>query len=1053
MKRNLLLLVIVMITMPIVASAGITGILSGKVVDEKGKPVGGASIRVKGTTRGGNAKLNGTFNISNINSGTYEILVKAVNYKDYTTSVRISADQTTEITIKMVESVVQTKEVTITAESEKKLVNKDKIGTNRTANGEDNTKIARETVQGVVALTAGVQSTGAGFEVRGSRAEETQIRVDGLDVGDQFTGSFGNGGAAYSPTVSSFAVEEVQVLTGSFSAEYGNALGGIVNTVVKSGRVDKYEGFARWRTDAPSLFGKGGNGIQFMGKDQNTYEFGAGGPIPLLEGSTFFVTGKYAHEQFVNQNNHLSVIDPLGNNLGRLPFNQSWVQNVTGRLKFSFSDISLSVGGQYGISSRERGQWAWLYANEFGVTNIRTEGGRTFGDTNFIPESQAKPAVVNNNVNNLFVSINHVLGPSTYYEFRVSTNITNTDVSKRSSFSNPSLLGGIETYKPIDEFSQVPDPTNPTRFAAGSDRVIDVFQQLSTVKPTPSEDGYYMSQTFRQRNSITGYYEGAADNLTTKNAYGFVGVFNLHGNERQYDLRSSNFLQFDGNFNTIVNSSDLVKHNIKAGFELRTFVVKRFQNSLAWESSGFYDVYTDEFKNPYADNETAKRITEQPKKPISGAVYLQDQISYKGIIINPGVRFDFTDPNSTYRIQDTSFTPITSDSGFAKTNLKYQISPRITIAYPITDRSILNFSYGVYFQMPLLNQLFDSYNKDQVRSADILGDPQIKAQRNNQYEIAYNLQLTDDFAFDVTAYYKENFNQVGLKPAFSLGTLYWVYTVTEYGSSRGLEFTLKKRATNNIGLNLNYTLASTTSTGASATANYNLTPDPATGKLPFPMTPTPSDGDRRHQLTAIVDFNWAKDEGPSIGGIKPLENVNLNLTTRFQTGLPYTLLNRKGGTAISENNSERQPSWWQTDMRFSKDFPLQNWFGEGMGKTTIVFFVDILNLFNRTDFNKVYDRSSDPDQDYNEYAKLQSSYAATTYYKNASSNNSASISAGQYDRFGNRMYSAQADGNGDGQVTQLETYQAYLRYVKDAQALRVNYQTPRQVFFGFMLQF
>lgn len=248
MKRNLLLLVIMMITMPIVASAGITGILSGKVVDDKGKPVGGASIRVKGTTRGGNAKLNGTFSISNINSGTYEILVKAVNYKDYVTSVRISADQTTEITIKMVESVVQTKEVVVTVESEKKLVNKDKIGSARTSNGEDNTKIARETVQGVVALTAGVQSTGAGFEVRGSRAEETQIRVDGLDVGDQFTGSFGNGGATYSPTVSSFAVEEVQVLTGSYSAEYGNALGGIVNTVVKSGRTDRYEGFARWRT-------------------------------------------------------------------------------------------------------------------------------------------------------------------------------------------------------------------------------------------------------------------------------------------------------------------------------------------------------------------------------------------------------------------------------------------------------------------------------------------------------------------------------------------------------------------------------------------------------------------------------------------------------------------------------------------------------------------------------------------------------------------------------------------------------------------------------------
>lgn len=75
----------------------------------------------------------------------------------------------------------------------------------------------------------------------------------------------------------------------------------------------------------------------------------------------------------------------------------------------------------------------------------------------------------------------------------------------------------------------------------------------------------------------------------------------------------------------------------------------------------------------------------------------------------------------------------------------------------------------------------------------------------------------------------------------------------------GLEFTLKKKATNNIGLNFNYTLASTTTTGGAQT-NYNSIPDPLTGTLPFPLTPTPSDGDRRHQSTAIVDFNWAKDQ-------------------------------------------------------------------------------------------------------------------------------------------------------------------------------------------------
>lgn len=1045
MKRNLLLLVIIMITMPIAASAGITGILSGKVVDEKGKPVGGASIRVKGTTRGGNAKLNGTFVISNINSGSYEILVKAVNYKDYTTNVRISADQTTEITIKMVESVVQTKDVVVVGKKDAVMVEKTNIGSTRTVT--DVTSVARESVQSVVALTAGVQTSNTGFEVRGGRASETQIRVDGLDVGDQFQGTFGDIGFNYSPTVSSFAVEEVQVLTGGFSAEYGSALGGVVNTVVKTGRTDVYEGFVRWGTDAPGLNGKAGNGLKLMGKNQNTYEFGVGGPIPIMEGTTFFVTGKYAHEQYVN--NGLAVIDPFGNNLGQFDHNQSWVQNITGRLKFAFNNISLSIGGQYGISTRERGQWGWMYANDFGVTNIRTENGRTFGDTNFVPESAAKPAVLNNYVNNLFVQINHTLSGNTFYEFRVSTNVNNTDISKRSSFNNPTLLGGIELYKPTDEFSKEADPTNPNKLMAGKDRIIDVFE--SALVKTRSNDGYYLGD-FYQRNHITGYIENGADATNTKNPYGIVGYFNLHGNERNYDYRSSNYLQFDGNFNTVINSSELVKHNIKAGFELRTFVVERFQNSLPWDGSGFYDVYTDDYSNPYADNEVAKRVTEQSKKPINGAVYVQDQISYKNIIFNAGLRFDFIDPNSTYRIPGIGFTPITSDTGFAKTTIKYQISPRVSIAYPITDRSVVNISYGIYYQMPQLNQLFDAFNVDKLRGNELLGDPQIPAQRTNQYEISYNLQLTDDFAFDVTAYYKSNYNQVGTVRYFDDGFSFFQYNVNESGSSRGLEIVLEKRATNNIGLNLNYTLASTTTTASSASTNYNVGIDSYTKKILYPLGESPFDNDRRHQFTGIVDFVWSKDEGPSIGGIKPLENVQLNFVNRFQTGAPYTRLSPKG-IVIGENNAERHPSSFRTDMRLSKSFQLKDWFGEGFSNSSIMFFADVTNLFNITNYTRVYARSGDPDQDNDVYDNQQGDFSLTTYYKTASLNNANSFNSQQYDRFGNRFYSSQADANNDGKVTQLESFESYKKYVQDAQSRRTNYQLPRQVNFGVMVQF
>lgn len=68
------------------------------------------------------------------------------------------------------------------------MVSKTQIGSLRSNQGEDNIRIARETVQGVVSLNAGVQNSGNGFQVRGSRANETQIRVDGLEVSDRFSG-------------------------------------------------------------------------------------------------------------------------------------------------------------------------------------------------------------------------------------------------------------------------------------------------------------------------------------------------------------------------------------------------------------------------------------------------------------------------------------------------------------------------------------------------------------------------------------------------------------------------------------------------------------------------------------------------------------------------------------------------------------------------------------------------------------------------------------------------------------------------------------------------
>jgi hypothetical protein len=80
-------------------------------------------------------------------------------------------------------------------------------------------------------------------------------------------------------------------------------------------------------------------------------------------------------------------------------------------------------------------------------------------------------------------------------------------------------------------------------------------------------------------------------------------------------------------------------------------------------------------------------------------------------------------------------------------------------------------------------------------------------------------------------------------------------------------------------------------------------------------------------------------------------------------------------------------------------------------------------------------------------------FSASPWYKDASLANPTTFQATQYDQYGERLYRAEADKNGDGVVTQEEKYNSYLNYVKDVVSFRSNYQTPRSAFFGMMINF
>lgn len=1057
---NLFFLLMISISIPLSLEASNYGTLKGRVVDEEGNPVVGASVRIMGTRLGGFAKADGRFIVVSIPVGSFTVKITAVGYTPQEVAVRISADDETEINVVLKqEGKVTTEEVTVVAE---KLVSHKDIGVKRQYENQQLTSIAREGLQAIIGLSAGVFNAGGGWIVRGSRTNETQIRVEGIDLSDKFTGGFGIVGATYYPMVSAFATEEVQVLTGGFSAEYGNVLGGFVNTTLKTGRTDRYEGFIRWRTDVPALFGSQphdlkliregdrykaidwGDGPKLQGNNSHSFEFGVGGPIPLLDKATFYISGNYFYEKYRGAS--YEIYDPVHinnagqveqNNLGRLPNTQSWKKSIQTKLKFPITkDIDLIAYYNFGLTNLERMDWGWLYSIDPGAIS----GLPSYG----VPERVAKVPVANQFALSGFVQIQHRIGSNSFYEIKISNASNNSDASKRKNFDDPGFFTGFELWYPQDNWRKAPTGA----LEQGQDKIVDEYTPVSTLSRT--KDGY-MPLDVQTVNPLTGYIEGSSSTAQAQNAYGLTGIFDLHGNERLFEFRRSNYWQVDGNYTLAVEGE--FNHMFKTGFEVQIYEIKRHMNSLPWDANPFFDVYTNDWGgNIYADNQKVYDKTSKPYRPITAGMYIQDQITYKGLIITPGLRFDVFIPNSDYRTIVEYFVPISSDTGFAKATTKTQFSPRINVTYPITERSNISISYGVLFQISPMQYLYDAFAVDQLRGNSILGSPNMIPQKSNTYQVAYNNQLTDDFAIDISAYYKDNYNQVGLVYVAAVPTPYFMNTTSEYGNSRGIEVTLRKRPTDHIQLNLNYNLSFATSTGSDPGSNYLVAVDPFTGKQAFPLAEFPFNADRTHRVNAIVDFLWGDKQGPSIAGIYPLENTIINFSAFFQTGTPYTRQDRSGN-AISEFNSERRPSIWSVDMRLQKGFNLRDWFGDMAGNSRIEFFVDVSNLLNVTSVASYFVRTGDPNDDGVNFYRPITDFSAVVYYREGDYARAESWSADQYSIYGDRLYNINADFDRNGLVTRDEKFQSFTKYLEDVRRFRGNYLAPRTVYAGIMFRF
>jgi len=202
--------------------AGTTGKIAGRIVDAStGEPVIGVNIILVGTQMGAASDPDGNYFVLNIPPGTYQVKASAIGYAVVTVNnVRVSIDLTTRVDFKLKEEAVALDEVVVSAE--RPMVQMDLTSTTAKVGGDEIAMLPIEDVATVVNLQAGVVDG----HFRGGRATEVKYLIDGVSVVDAFSG-----GSSLQAEVNT--IQEVQVLTGTFNAEYGEALSGVVNQVTK----------------------------------------------------------------------------------------------------------------------------------------------------------------------------------------------------------------------------------------------------------------------------------------------------------------------------------------------------------------------------------------------------------------------------------------------------------------------------------------------------------------------------------------------------------------------------------------------------------------------------------------------------------------------------------------------------------------------------------------------------------------------------------------------------------------------------------------------------
>ena len=971
-KFNFIIYALVVIITLNAQSDRVSGKIRGRVVDSTSKnPLAGANVLVLpvGSGRGTMTNENGEFVLPNLMTGRYNVKVSYMGYASTTIQdIDVSPGGTTEILFSLTIEAIEGQEVNVVAESMENTIDIKTVVSQVKYSGEQLYKMPVSNFTDVIANAGGVVKTEAGrsrgIHMRGGRSGEVAFYVDGILTNDPVDRSQG-------VQIDKEAIDVLTISKGGFSAEFGEAMSGIVTVITKSGSKQDISGNLIFETD--QLASSNSNYNNNYGK----YNMQFGGPFPGLKNYlSFYISGSYVGSDITSPRSiklpHSTYKHPMGT--FKLTFSPPH-SGLNAVVSASYEDKA-AENYSHGIS---KGDWLRDYYKTF-------EGSRRFS-------LQIQNTLGKNTAWRLMLSTfehhtNYGSGENiSYKDFHyLSTRLDWVNYAMKNGWYDPNTRkwkeltdnNGLplisDNYFVIDDLSSGTE-NNPIQlsglpfeeqafyyyyytqgnqfdFATGkwsseAEKVVAYNQRWHEAGTwyipayLDQESNYYdavdTTAYFKEFDEAeyASYLFGDDDFQRSHDLWSYLG--NMH-NGYYYDRDIFNVYTYGPGrprSHKSISSHSRVEFQMNTQWTIRNaakFGLKATASTMDYRDIQFAN------QNPYFDS--------YYYEPLSGSAYAENTFENNDFILMTGLRWDYFDPN----VQSLK-TSLLVDEGVVErqpADIKLKLSPRLGINFNASDKTAIYTNYGYFVQFPQYSEMYQNVYADISSGLPLVGNPNITPEETIQYQFGLAHRFSESLSLEIVSFFKDQMNLATNRtyPVLIDGQ---VATVTvmemeDYAKIKGIEFKLKLNNFSNLTGDIDYTWMSAKGTGSSNREYYYLYIFDS--DRPLPVKEYPMEFDLTHSVKFNLNYYLPKKNNSSFTG-KFFSDWNFNLQGNLSSGAPYTPTDIYG--KAQEIGSKRMPGYKSLDMRVEKYF----------NKFSAYF--DIRNLFNWINTTYVYSYSGEPD--------------------------------------------------------------------------------------------